>query len=92
MVAFFLTKESKLPARNKPNMQKKELLIKIGQRIREVRESKGIHQAELARMCERESSWMARIETGNINSSIYILYHIAKVLDVKLEELVKIEQ
>lgn len=71
-------------------MHKEELLKKIGERIREVRESKGIHQAELARMCERESSWMARIETGNINSSIYVLYHIATALEVKLEELVKI--
>lgn len=71
-------------------MHKEELLKKIVERIREVRESKGIHQAELARMCERESSWMARIETGNINSSIYVLYHIATALEVKLEELVKI--
>lgn len=72
-------------------MEKKELLIKIGLRIREIRESKGIRQAELARRCERETSWMARIEMGNINSSAYILYRIATALEVKLEELLKVE-
>ncbi len=72
-------------------MDKKELLVKIGQRIREIRESKGVHQAELARRCERESSWMARIEMGNINSSAYVFYRIATALEVKLEELFKID-
>lgn len=73
-------------------MEDKEILLRVGNRIREVRESKGIHQAELARLCERERSWMARIETGNINSSILVLNRIANALDVKLEEIVKIEE
>lgn len=70
-------------------MDDKEILVQVGNRIREIRESKGIHQAELARLCDRERSWMARIEKGNINSTILVLHRIASALEVGMDELLK---
>ncbi len=72
-------------------MNKEVLLIKIGDRIRELRTERGISQAELARRCDRERTWMGRIELGKINSSIYVLHIIAEALEVPLYELTDIE-
>jgi transcriptional regulator with XRE-family HTH domain len=63
----------------------------IGERIREIRESKGISQQDLAAACNFEKSNMSRIEAGKTNFTISTLYKISMALDVKLAELVDIE-
>ena len=73
-------------------MEKDELMVKIGDRIRYLRTQRGINQAELARRGDRERTWMGRIELGKINSSIYVLHIIAKALEVKLSDLVDIDE
>lgn len=70
---------------------KKQLLLKIGNRIRSLREKKGISQAELGRRCLQGSSWMARIENGNVNSSIFTYHIVAEALEVNLDELFKVD-
>ncbi|MGB0175738.1 MAG: helix-turn-helix domain-containing protein [Owenweeksia sp.] len=82
---------SSLPVFN-TGMDKDELLVKIGDRIRYLRTQKGINQAELARRCNRERTWMGRIELGKINSSVYVLHIIARALEVKLSELTDINE
>ena len=69
---------------------KRQLLIRIGNRIRSLREKRGISQAELGRRCLQGSSWMARIENGRINSSIFTYHLVAEALEVNLDELFKV--
>lgn len=72
-------------------MTKKELQVKLGKHIVKLREAKGLSQADLARLCERERSWMAYIETGESNATFWTLYIIAQALEVKLSELTDVD-
>lgn len=60
----------------------------IGERIREIRESKGITQQDLAAACNIEKSNISRIEAGRTNFTISTLYKISVALEVKLIDLV----
>jgi putative transcriptional regulator len=59
-------------------MEKSEFLQKLGANIKKLRLEKGISQAELARLCEKERASIERIENGKINPSAYVLYEVAK--------------
>lgn len=61
----------------------------IGQRIRTLREDRGISQQDLAAACNFEKSNMARLEAGRTNPTLYTLKKIAENLEVPLEKLVK---
>lgn len=68
---------------------KKEVVLKnLGERIREIREKKGITQKELAHSIGKDQQSIQRLETGRINPSIFYLYEIAKGLEVDVENLV----
>ena len=45
------------------------LHIKIGKKIKEIRELKGISQQVLAAKCNFEKSNMSRLEAGKVNST-----------------------
>lgn len=64
-----------------------QLLIKIGNKIRLVRQAKDIPQETLANECEVDYSQINRMELGKVNFSISNLYRIAKVLDIDPKEL-----
>lgn len=72
-------------------MDKKELQVKIGKRIKELRELKNISQIDLASACNFEKSNMNRIESGNTCPSIYTLYKIAQNLEIKMTEITDVE-
>ena len=72
-------------------MNKKELQIRIGKRIKEMREMKNISQIDLASACNFEKSNMNRIESGNTCPSIYTLYKIAQNLEIKMTEITDVE-
>ena len=59
-------------------MEKSEFLKKLGDNIKKLRQEKGISQAELARLCEKERASIERIENGKINPSAYVLHEIAQ--------------
>ena len=65
------------------------LQIKVGKRIRKIRESKGISQQELAAKCNFEKSNMSRLESGRVNSTLATLEKIALALEVNIIELFK---
>lgn len=73
-------------------MDKKNLQIKIGKRIKLLRENNNISQQELAFLCDFEKSNMSRIEAGNTNPTIYTIYKIAKALDDSLSFLLNIHE
>ena len=72
-------------------MKISQLQQKIGQRIRTLRESKGITQQDLAAACNFEKTNMSRIEAGGTNPTISTLYKISQALEVTISELVDIE-
>jgi len=72
-------------------MKISQLQQKIGQRIRELRESKGISQQNLAAVCNFEKANLSRIEAGRTNPTVSTLYKISKALEIKISELVDIE-
>ena len=73
-------------------MNEKELLIKMGMRIKEIRTSKGVTQQQLAvEAFDTDKSNISRLESGRVNASIFTLYKVAQYLDVPLKDLTDIE-
>lgn len=68
-----------------------ELLIKIGQRIVQLRELKGLKQIDLASQLNIEDSALRRIESGRTNPTTKTLYKISKVLEVDIKDLFSFE-
>lgn len=73
-------------------MEKSEILKKVGKKIKEVRESKGLSQVELVGKMQGEidPTNISRIESGRTNPTIYTLYRLAEALEVKVIELIEI--
>ena len=72
-------------------MKKEVVLIRIGMKIKEIREEKNISQQDLAAICNFEKSNMSRIEAGRTNLTIGTLLKISEALNVKLTEIIDIE-
>ena len=72
-------------------MEKSKILIQIGKRIKEVRESKGISQIELVGRMEGniDATNISRIESGRTNPTIITLYRISTALEISLSELLQ---
>lgn len=68
-------------------MENTRLYITIGNRIKQIREEKGISQQDLAAKCDFEKSNMSRIEAGRTNLTIKTAYKISTALGIKLSEL-----
>lgn len=70
-------------------MDKKDLLKKVGNRIQEIRLSKGYSQVDLVGKIEGkiDTTNISRIESGRTNPTVYTLHRIAEALDVSLEEI-----
>ena len=64
-----------------------EFRKKLGNRIREVRESKNLSREEVAFACDFSGSYMGMIERAENNFKISKLYKISKALDVNIKEL-----
>lgn len=75
----------------KEKMNEQQLFIKIGDKIKEIRISKGISQQDLAAKCNFEKANMSRIEAGRTNLTIKNAYKISIALGVNLKELVDVE-
>jgi len=72
-------------------VEKQNFLLLVGQRIKSVRMSKGINQAQLASLCDRDKQTIERIENGKINTSIYMLNIIAEALQIEPKDLLDIK-
>jgi transcriptional regulator with XRE-family HTH domain len=66
-----------------------DIRIKIGKRIKYIRESKGISQKDLAYESDLDRSYIASIEVGKRNVSIVNLEKIANALNIPLYKLFK---
>ena len=64
-------------------------LNKLGNRIKELRQSTGLSQEDFALSIEMDRTYYSAIENGKHNVTIQNLYKIAKGLKITLSELLK---
>jgi len=62
-------------------------LIRLGQKIAQIRDEKGITQYRLAKDLLMEQSNLARIENGKTNPTVRTLIKISDLLEVDIVEL-----
>lgn len=68
-------------------MEQPDVLVKMGERIKEIRLSRKMSQNDLAIECDFEKASMSRIESGQANPTIRTLHKICKALDIQMVEL-----
>ena len=59
----------------------------LGEKIKQLRESKNLSREDLAFACNFSGSYMGMIERAEYDFKISKLYNIAKALDVDIKEL-----
>ncbi|MBL0050638.1 MAG: helix-turn-helix transcriptional regulator [Bacteroidetes bacterium] len=59
----------------------------FGSHIKKLREAKGLTQAELSNMMNRDQQSIQRVEKGRVSPSIFFLYELSEALDIKLKDL-----
>lgn len=64
-----------------------DIKSKVGSRIKEIREQRGISQKNLSYSADLDRSYIASVENGQRNISIVNLEKIAQALSVSLNEL-----
>ena len=72
-------------------MDDNEFLLALGKKIHDLRKEKEINQSELAERIGTKHTAIGRLERGEVNTSINMLRHIARELDVSLNELINVE-
>lgn len=72
-------------------MNEVEVYMLIGERIKKLRQSKGMTQQKLSDECDMEIPNLSRIEHGNTNPTIKSLWKISNALGVKLKDLLDVE-
>ena len=68
-------------------MTEDELLKKLGERIVELREERGLTQADFARKLDIDDSSLRRIESGRTNPTTKTLFKISRTLGVTIDVL-----
>ncbi len=61
--------------------------IRLGRRLSDLREKHGLSQTQLSDMAGIGRAHLSQIENGAVAARIDTLYAIAKVLELKMEEL-----
>jgi transcriptional regulator with XRE-family HTH domain len=72
-------------------MEKGIILMRIGLKIKELREEREISQQDLAAACNFEKSNMSRIEAGRTNLTVGTLLKICAALNKKLIDIMDVE-
>jgi transcriptional regulator with XRE-family HTH domain len=62
-------------------------LKKLGARIAEIRQGKGMTQVDLGHKCDMEKANLRRIEIGNTNPTTLILLKICQALEISMSDL-----
>jgi transcriptional regulator with XRE-family HTH domain len=68
-----------------------DFLFKVGKRVKELREAKGISQYELSYITEISRNQIGRIERGEINTSLSSIFEISIGLEIDVQEFFKFE-
>ena len=70
-------------------MDNREILIKFGNRVREIRKEKNLSQEELSFKADLHRTYIGMIERAEKNITLINIDKIAKALDVEIKELLK---
>lgn len=69
-------------------MKNEDILNKrFGERLRNIRKGKGVSQDELALISNLSRSYVCKLDRGNANVSIKVLYQLAEALEVSPKDL-----
>ena len=70
-------------------MDKQKILKSVGNKIKEIRQSKGLSQLDVVGRMEGniDATNISRIEAGRTNPTVYTLFRIAEALEVNPKEL-----
>ena len=69
--------------------RRQTILARFGNRVRELRLSKGLSQESFAARCELDRTYVGGIERGERNLALRNIESIANALDITLSELMK---
>lgn len=72
-------------------ISKKEILIKFGGRVREIRKEKGLSQEELSFKADLHRTYIGMIERAEKNITLVNIEKIANALEVSTNDLFKNE-
>ncbi|HFD3581265.1 helix-turn-helix transcriptional regulator [Vibrio parahaemolyticus] len=65
----------------------KDLAVKFGMKLREMRKRNGISQDKLALIADIDRSYVGRIERGEVNITLEKVYSLAHALKCDVNEL-----
>ncbi|AIN71007.1 XRE family transcriptional regulator [Flavobacterium psychrophilum FPG101] len=68
---------------------KSKILIKFGERVREVRIEKGLSQEQLAHIADVHRTYIGMIERAEKNITLINIEKIANALEISINELLK---
>lgn len=68
---------------------KQKILIKFGERVREIRKEKGLSQEELAHKADLHRTYIGMIERAEKNITLVNIGKIANALGVEIANLIK---
>lgn len=68
-------------------VSKKKILIKFGERVREIRKEKGLSQEELSFKADLHRTYIGMIERAEKNITLVNIEKIANALDVSINDL-----
>ncbi len=69
---------------------KQNILIKFGERVREIRKDKGLSQEELAHKADLHRTYIGMIERAEKNITLLNIEKIANALEVSIDKLLEI--
>lgn len=70
-------------------ISKKEILIKFGERVREIRKENGLSQEELSFRADLHRTYIGMIERAEKNITLVNIEKIANALEVSINEIFK---
>lgn len=74
-------------------IMKEEFIVKaFAKKVREIRKSKGLTMEKLAELCDVDYRQIARIECGQINTSISMAYRISNAFSIQMTDLFNFDQ
>lgn len=68
-------------------ISKKEILIKFGEKVREIRKEKGLSQEELSFKADLHRTYIGMIERAEKNITLVNIEKIANALEVSINDL-----
>ena len=69
--------------------EKKKILLKFGNRVRELRKAQGLSQEVFASLCGLDRTYISGIERGVRNISLINLFVLASALRISVSELMQ---